>query len=230
MIPEPEHHFFTAALECRFLLHVPEASSADRLLVLTLHGYGSNPEAMLRLTIPTVGPEHIVAAIQAPFQHYLSPTPGPGATGYNWGVRDHHAAATRLHHEMVRTVLDRLSDQFSIGSRRCVLMGFSQAVGLNYRFAGTFPDQVGGVIGLCGGVPRDWDEEKYRPIEAPILHISRETDEFFPVATVEKFPERLRRHAADVEFHLIPGTHRYPSKAVSIVKPWLRRVFGGGAR
>ena len=108
-----------------------------------------------------------------------------------------------------------------------MLVGFSQPVGLNYRFVGTWPAQVGGVIGLCGGVPRDWEEDSYKPVTAALLHISREEDEFFPAATAAKFPDRLRVHAPDVEFHMLPGGHRFPSKARHIAQPWMDRVFGG---
>jgi predicted esterase len=217
--------WFDAALRCRYLLHVP-SDPGNSLVVLTLHGYGSNPEAMLRLTIPLVGAGHVVAAIQAPFQHYLGENRGGAETGYNWGVRNHHEDAIRLHHYMVRRVLEELRHRFAVEARRCLLVGFSQPVGLNYRFIGTYPEVAGGVVGLCGGVPRDWEEDKYRAVTTPLLHIAREEDEFFPVETSSKFPERLRTHAADVEFHMMPGGHRFPSKASAIVQPWLERVFG----
>src|SRR5579864_6261804 len=90
-----ERHTFTAPLDCRYLLHIPEQVDEATVLVLTLHGYSSNPEAMLNLTAGLVGTSHIIASLQAPNQHYL--TQGlPGAEsviGYNWGVRDHWASA-----------------------------------------------------------------------------------------------------------------------------------------
>ena len=225
--PAPTHHF-SVTRECRYLLHVPE-NTANPLLVLALHGYGSNPEAMLRLTVPFVGAQHIVASLEGPNQHYLSPTPGTSDVGYNWGVPKHHASSIRLHHDIVLTALRHLRERFSIPPDRTVLAGFSQPVGLNYRFIGTHPSEAGGVIAICGGVPHDWEEPKYRAVAAPILHIARDQDEFFPVEKVSGFPDRLRRHAADVEFHLIPGAHRFPSKAGGIVRPWLDRVFGRGS-
>jgi len=198
------------------------------LLVIALHGYSSNPEAMLRLTTILLGEQHRIASLQAPNQHYVTdglPTP-QAVAGYNWGIRQHWESSVRLHHDMVRRLLESLRQRFQIGPERCLLVGFSQPVGLNYRFVGTHPDEVGGVIGICGGVPRDWQEDKYEPVNAALLHISRDEDEFYPVANVKKFREQLRLHAEDVEFHLIPGPHRFPSKAGSIVEPWLKRVFG----
>lgn len=227
MLETFESHTFTADLDCRYLLHVPEQVGDRTVLVVTLHGYSSNPETMLNLTAGLVGTGHLIAALQAPNQHYL--TQGlPGAEsiiGYNWGVRDHWASAVRMHHEMVRECLGALRGRFGITPRRCLLVGFSQPVGLNYRLVATCPDEVGGVIGICGGVPRDWEEDKYRPITAAVLHIAREEDEFYPPALSAPFEERLRKRASDVEFHMLAGGHRFPSKARHIVQPWVARVF-----
>jgi len=220
---------FEARLECRYLLHTPEKLDRNSLLIITLHGYSSNPEVMLRLTGGLVGEGHVIAAIEAPNQQYV--TAGlpnrESVAGYNWGIGAHWGSAVRLHHEMVLQTLVQLRQRFQMGKERCLLMGFSQPVGLNYRFAGTHPGEVGGILGICGGVPRDWEEDKYQKVEAAVLHISRDQDEFYPVAVVEKFPERLRKHADDVEFHLLEGPHRFPSKAGGIVRGWMDRVFGG---
>ncbi len=223
----PEQHTFLSPLECRYLLQIPEHPSAQPLVVVALHGYSSNPEAMLRLTSGLVGDRHIIASIQAPNQHYVAdglPT-AQSVAGYNWGIRPHWESSVLLHHQMLRQVLKALRERFEVGSDRCLLVGFSQPVGLNYRFVGTHPDEVAGVIGICGGVPRDWQEDKYQPVPAALLHISRDEDPIYPVAVANTFAERLRYRAKDVEFHLIPGPHRFPSKGRHIVGPWLKRVF-----
>jgi predicted esterase len=217
---------FATRLDCRYLLHVPLDLTSNSLIMIALHGYSSSPETMLELTQRMVGEGHVVASIQGPNQHYVSnglPDAQSGS-GYNWGISRHWASAVRLHHEMLIQVLGTLRERFQAGPERCVLVGFSQPVGLNYRFAATHPEQVGGVIGICGGVPRDWQEPKYRPVTAALLHISREDDEFYPTSVAATFPDRLRQRATDVEFYLIPGAHRFPSKADKIVRPWLERV------
>lgn len=223
-----EQHTFPARLDCRYLLDVPKDVPAKPVLIVTLHGYSSNPEDMLRLTRAAVGAGHVVASIEAPNQHYLTERPKDGhpVSGYNWGISQHWDSTVRLHHDMVLEVLASLRKRFAIPRERCALTGFSQPVGLNYRFAATHPDQIRGVIGICGGVPRDWPDPKYKPVTAALLHISRDQDEFYPVATASGFAERLRQRASDVEFHMLPGSHRFPSKAGAIVRPWLKRVFG----
>jgi predicted esterase len=217
-------------LNVEYLLHVPPAVDERTLLVLALHGYGSNPEVMLRLSVPAVGEDCIVASVRAPNQAYASGNPATEEVAYNWGTRRHPELNIQLHHDIVRAVAAQLHSKFagiSMNAGRTVLMGFSQPVGLNYRFIGTHPEEAGGIIALCGGVPKDWAEDKYQPVAAPILHISRSEDEYFPTDYVKGFPDRLRKHAADVEFHLMPGAHRFPSKAKPIIRAWRERVFGG---
>ena len=230
MLPSaPETHSFGVEIQCRYLLQVPPEVSHGAVLVVALHGYGSNPEDMLRLTAAAVGPEHIIASLQAPNQHYVDQgVPGKHRlAAYNWGVQYHWEESVRVHHEMVSKILVALRHRFKLARTQCLLMGFSQPVGLNYRFAGTYPDQLGGLVGICGGVPRDWDSEKYRPVTAPILHISREEDEFYPQPVAAEFPGRLRKHASDIEFHMLPGKHRFPSKAGPLIRKWMARVYAG---
>ncbi len=218
---------FHANLECRYLLQAPELVTENALLVVALHGYGQNAATMLRLAGILFGGNTVIASLQAPNQHYLSSTSPDSATGYNWGTRENWASCVRLHHEMVLQAVQQLRTRFGAGPERVLLAGFSQPVGLNYRFAGTHPNQVGGVIGICGGVPKDWEGGPYQAFSTPILHIAREEDEFFPAMTAAGFPARLRHHASDVEFQMLPGGHRFPSKAGHVVHPWINRVFGG---
>jgi predicted esterase len=173
-----------------------------------------------------VGESCLIASLRGPNQHYLSGSPATDEIGYNWGTRPHPEVNVPLHHRIVKAVSAHLRERFEIPVARTILMGFSQPVGLNYRFIGTYPTEAAGVIGICGGVPKDWEENKYQPVAAPILHISRSEDEFFPAEVARGFPARLRHHASDVEFHMLPGTHRFPSKAVPLIQGWMNRLFG----
>jgi predicted esterase len=215
---------FEARLECHYLLDAPERIDERTLLVLALHGYGSNPDVMLRLTKTMLGPGHVIASVQAPSQFFPSSAPG-GPVGYCWTSPAHPMSSVRLHHEMLLHVIREAGGRFGIGPGRRLLVGFSQPVGLNYRFAATYPDEVRGVIGICGGLPKNWEDGEYGQVSAALLHIARREDEFFAPAVTEKYPERLRARAGDVEFHLLEGGHRFPSKAGSIVERWIERVF-----
>jgi predicted esterase len=214
---------FSARLDCHYLLQAPDHVDERTPLVVTLHGFGGNPEAMLTLTNRLFETPPMMAALQGPYQFFQSP--GVRDVGYGWITSRRPSESIRLHHDMVRHVLDEAGDQFSIPRKRRLLVGFSQSVALNYRFAATCPDAIRGVIAICGGLPSDWDDGTYQPIRASVLHIAARQDEFYPLRVTEAYPESLRRHAADVEFHLIDGNHWMPASGKAIVTPWLQRIL-----
>jgi predicted esterase len=217
------HYSFTARLDCRYLAHAPQTISEQAALVVALHGFSANPEAMLRLTAAMVGLQHVVAAVQGPNQFYLGLN--SNEVGYGWATHKHPDSSVRLHHEMLKHVFNEAGREYGIPKSRRILVGFSQPVGMNYRFAATHPDQIRGVIGICGGIPRNWEEGPYQTVTASLLHIARREDEFYKPEVTERYPERLGLRAADVEFHMLDGGHRFPSKARPIADAWLQRVL-----
>jgi predicted esterase len=214
---------FPARLDCHYLLQAPGRVDHRTPLVVTLHGFGGNPEDTLRLTDRLFDTPPVIAALEGPFQFFLSPA--AREVGYAWITNRRPGESIRLHRDMVLQVLDEVGGEFHIPRERRLLAGFSQSVALNYRFAASCPDALRGVIAICGGLPGDWDDGSHRPILASLLHIAARHDEYYPVSVSESYPERLRRHASDVEFHLIDGGHRMPSSGSAIVTPWLRRVL-----
>jgi len=222
-IENVRHCTFTARLDCRYLLYPPATVNERTLLVATLHGFSANPDVMLRLTANMMGPQHVMAAIEGPNQFYLAQNSND--VGYGWATHKHSDSSVRLHHDMLLHVFNEAGREYGIPPSRRLLVGFSQPVGMNYRFAATHPDEIRGVIGICGGVPRNWDEGPYRRVTAALLHIARREDEFYKPEVTERYAARLRLRAADVEFHMLEGGHRFPSKAKPIVDAWLERVL-----
>ena len=219
----PRHCTFTARLDCHYLLYAPESISSDAVLAVALHGFGQNPEVMLRLTGKLLDPRHVIAALAGPYQFYLASNRSD--VGYCWVTHQHSASSVRLHHDMLLHVLNEAGREFAIPPERRMLIGFSQPVGMNYRFAATHPDAVRGVIGICGGIPSNWEQGPYQKCSAALLHIARREDEFYKPEVTEKYADRLRLRADDVEFHLLEGGHRFPSKAGPLVEQWIARVF-----
>jgi dienelactone hydrolase len=58
-----------------------------------------------------------------------------------------------------------------------------------------------------------------------VLHIARDQDEYYPAARTEQYARRLRLRCDDVEFQLLPGGHRFPSRAGKVWEGWLDRVL-----
>jgi phospholipase/carboxylesterase len=215
---------FSARLSCRYVLHVPEKIDEGTVLVAALHGFSGNAEDMLRLTLQTTGPHHAIAAIEGPYGFFVSSE--ANRVGYGWITNRRPAESIRLHHEMVLHVLEEAGREWNIPAERRILLGFSQPVSLNYRFAEAHPDAVRGVVGICGGLPGDWDDKRPGRIGAAVLHIARSQDEFYPVERTEQYLSRLRLRCDDVEFHLLDGTHRFPSRSGPVWETWLHRILG----
>ena len=216
---------FSARLDCHYLLQAPGAVNSQTPLVVTLHGFGMNPEIMLQLTARLFDSEPAMVSLQGPYPFFLPPP--KREVGYGWVTSRHSAESIRLHHDMVAHVLEEVGREFDIPPARRLLAGFSQPVGLNYRFAATCPDAVRGVIAICGGLPGDWDTGAYQPVRAAVLHIARREDEYYKPEVTGQYSERLRRRAPDVEFHLIEGGHQMPSTGRRYVGPWLQRILSG---
>jgi len=220
-----EHRTFSVRMDCHYLVHAPREIDSSTLLVAALHGFGQTAETMLRLIEPLLGSKHVIAALQAPSQFYLAQHSND--VGYCWATHKHSESSVRMHHEMLLHVFEETERQSGIPAQRRLLAGFSQPVGMNYRFAATHPEAVRGVMGLCGGVPMNWEEGPYQKVSAALLHIARTEDEFYPPATTERFADRLRLRADDVEFHMLEGGHRFPSKAAPLLEKWMARVWSG---
>jgi phospholipase/carboxylesterase len=221
---------FAARLDCHYLLQAPDHVDERTPLVVTLHGFGGKPESMLKLTERLFDAPPVIAALQGPYQFFPSANAGSLNTrdvGYGWITSRRPSESICLHHEMVRYVLEHAGTQFGIPAERRLLVGFSQSVALNYRFAAAHEDAIQGVIAICGGLPADWGAVAPRTIRASVLHIAARQDEYYPLSATESYPERLGRHAADVEFHLIDGGHWMPPSAGAIVGRWLSRVNPG---
>jgi predicted esterase len=216
------HRSFSARLDAHYLLRVPEIDS-ETPLVVTLHGFGSNPETMLKLTELLFDNPPLIAALQGPNQFFIGQQ--QREVGYGWNTNRHSAESIRLHHDLVLHVLNEAGREFGIAPERRLLLGFSQSVSLNYRFSATHPAALRGVIGICGGLPGDWESGRYQSVQAAVLHIARRADEYYPPAVTEQYETRLRLRASDVEFHLLEGGHRVPSKGRLIVGGWLRRIL-----
>lgn len=226
MADETLHRTFSARLDCHYLLRVPDVVDSRTPLVVTLHGFGSNPETMMTLTARLFDTPAIIVALQGPNQFFLGAK--NREVGYGWITSRRPDEAIRLHREMILHVLNEAGSEFEVPAQRRLLVGFSQAVALNYRFAATCTEAIRGVAGICGGLPGDWSDGEYRPVKASVLHIARREDEYYPPAVTEHYAERLRQRAPDVEFHLTDGDHRVPSGGNLIVGRWLRRILSNG--
>ena len=103
------HRAFSARLDCHYLVRSPGVVDSATLLVATLHGFAQTPEAMLLLTARMFHARHVIASIQGPNQFFLDAKAQD--VGYGWITNRRPQSSIRLHHDMVRHVLNEAGDE-----------------------------------------------------------------------------------------------------------------------
>src|SRR5215204_3409698 len=193
-------------------------------LLVALHGYGSNKDWMLREARQHVPEGFAVAALQGPHQHIKEPREkgGPLRYGFGWLTNFRPEESVALQQRAVLDLIESLVARGVAQSERVFLMGFSQSCALNYRFAFTHRDRLRGVVGICGGMPGDWDTSAvYGETRASVLHLSGTRDEFYTPERVADYAERLRRRSPDVETRAYDAAHEFVPEMRGDVRAWL---------
>ncbi len=205
-------------------VYAPRAEPSP--LLLALHGYGSSKGFMMREARQHAPEGFAVAALQGPHQHMKEPREkgGPLRYGFGWLTNFRPEESVALHH---RAVLDLVASLVARGVARrdrVFLMGFSQSCALNYRFAFTHAGALRGVVGICGGLPGDWETNPaYGETRASVLHLSGTRDEFYTPERVAPYAEQLRRRARDVEARAYDAAHEFAPGMRADVRAWLAR-------
>ncbi|MGH9944218.1 MAG: alpha/beta hydrolase [Pyrinomonadaceae bacterium] len=220
----PVERTLAAEIKLHYDVAAPASGGPSPLLVAP-HGYGSNKNWMMRAARALVPEGFAIAAPQGPHQHMKEPKEpgGPLRYGFGWLTNFQPEDSIRLHHRALLDLLATLIEEGVADPRRIFLFGFSQSCALNYRFAFTHADVLRGVVGVCGGLPGDWEaSELYRPTAASVLHLAGARDEFYPPARTTDFGERLRQRARDVEVKTYDDAGHELTPAMSAdVRRWL---------
>ena len=196
-------------------------------LLIALHGYGANKRQMMR-EAQLMAPENFaIVSLQGFHQHMKEPreTGGPLRFGFGWLTNFHPEESVELHHEALRDLIQTLVDEGVADQMRMFLMGFSQSCALNYRFAFTHPQYLQGVIGICGGIPGDWETSPmYQPAEVDVFHLSGTRDEFYPPEKVKDYERQLQTRSRSVLFKSYDAAHEIVPEMRPDVVQWLTKI------
>ncbi len=209
-------------------LYAPAGGPAP--LLVALHGYGSNKGWMLREARQHAPEGFAVAALQGPHQHMKEPREkgGPPRYGFGWLTNFRPEESVALHHKAVLDLIETLVARGVARRESVFLMGFSQSCALNYRFAFTHRDALRGVIGICGGMPGDWETNPvYGETRAAVLHLTGTRDEFYTPERVAPYAGQLRRRARDVETRAYDCGHEFVPEMRPDVRAWLDKQNRG---
>jgi phospholipase/carboxylesterase len=207
-------------------LYAPDdEGGAPRPLLIALHGYGANKRQMMREARQVAPSGFSIASLQGFHQHLRDPREpgGPLRYGFGWLTNFRPEESVAMHHRALLELVDKLTRSGVADNRNVFLLGFSQSCALNYRFAFTHPDLLRGVIGICGGLPGDWEtSERYRKTAAAILHLCGRSDEFYTPERVKDYGARLNERAAVVEVKSYDAAHEIVPAMREDARAWLQ--------
>ena len=214
----------SAEIKLYYDVHVPKSRPAP--LLIALHGYGASKRQMMR-EAQVIAPEGFaLASLQGPHQHMKEAREagGPLRFGFGWLTNFRPEESVAVHHRAMLEVIESLTNEGIADSRQIFLLGFSQSCALNYRFAFTHPNHLRGVIGICGGIPGDWEtSELYKQTNAAVFHLSGERDEFYPPARTVNYTAQLRERAKEVELRSYDAGHEIVQPMRNDVRSWLEQ-------
>jgi len=214
------------ALEARINLYydLRPAAIAPAPLLIALHGYGANKRYMMREAQLMAPEQFAIASLQGFHQHMKEPREpgGPLRFGFGWLTNFRSEESVALHHRALIDLIEKLSDEGIADPSRVYLLGFSQSCALNYRFAFTHPDRLRGVVGICGGIPGDWEtSQTYRNAEIDVLHLAGTRDEFYTPERVRDYERQLTTRARSVTFKSYDAAHEIVPEMRPDVVQWL---------
>ena len=211
-----------ARIKLYYDLHLPAAGPAP--LLIALHGYGANKRQMMREAQQMAPDGFAIASLQGFHQHIKEPREpgGPLRFGFGWLTNFRPEESVALHHQALLDLTKELTDDRVADPERVYLLGFSQSCALNYRFAFTYPERLKGVIGICGGIPGDWDTSHgYHGSELNVFHLAGTTDEIYPPERVRDYEAKLATRARNVKFKSYDAAHEIVAEMREDVKQWL---------
>jgi len=213
-------------LEARINLYYdlrPGAISPAPLLI-ALHGYGANKRYMMREAELMAPEQFAIASLQGVHQHMREPREagGPMRFGFGWLTNFRTEESVAIHHRALIDLIETLSDEGVADPSRVFLLGFSQSCALNYRFAFTHADRLRGVVGICGGIPGDWETSStYHEADFDVLHLTGTRDEFYTPERVRDYERQLKTRARSVVLKSYDATHEIVPEMRSDVVQWL---------
>lgn len=211
-----------ARINLYYDLHVTTSGPAP--LLIALHGYSANKRQMM-CEAQLMAPEGFaIASLQGFHQHIKEPREpgGPLRFGFGWLTNFRSQESVEIHHQALLDLTSQLIREGVADSTRIFLLGFSQSCALNYRFAFTYPEQLKGVIGICGGIPGDWDVNPlYQASQLNVFHLAGNADEFYPPERVRDYEQQLSKRARSVTFKSYDAAHEIVPEMREDIRRWL---------
>lgn len=217
-----EDRSLSAKIKLYYDLDVPPETPAP--LLIALHGYGAHKRQMMREARQMAPEGFAIASLQGFHQHLKDPKVegGPLRFGFGWLTNYRSEESVEIHHHALLDLIDGLTGEGVADASRVFLIGFSQSCALNYRFAFTHADKLRGVVGICGGIPGDWDtSELYKQTTLSVFHLTGARDEFYTPERVKDYEKQLGTRSPSVTYKSYDAAHEIIPEMRVDVRQWL---------
>jgi len=222
-------YFITSTIRLYYELELPQADNPRKRwpLLIALHGYQGDKDSMMRVAQRIADGKMVVISLQGHNQFFVNDgssnvtEPKDYRVGFGWGTSYKMEESIELHHLAIRELIKLATKKHHADPRRVFLLAFSQACAYNYRFVFTHPREIRGAIGVCGGVPGDWNENSlYRKAGTHILHIAATQDVWYSREKNLEFRRKLGQRAASLDFRFYNSPHKFPRASLPHIRKW----------
>jgi phospholipase/carboxylesterase len=218
-------HSITAEVKLYYDLYVPEKAAKPSPLLISVHGYGASKRYMMREG-RAIAPENFaIATPQGYHQHFREPRDGQTEyrIGFSWLTNYKAEESVAVHHKFINDIIENLIERGIADQEKIFLLGFSQACALNFRFAFTYPNILRGVVGICGGIPSDWETNQvYQSTDADVCYLYADTDEFYPLEKFRENSEKLNSRAPNFQAKCYSAKHEITDEMRRDINEWLK--------
>jgi phospholipase/carboxylesterase len=210
-------------LSLHHLVRQPETEGEHPLLILLLHGVGSNESDLFNLA-QYLPPDALVISARAPL------TLAPGQYGW-YPVQFRGPGDFQIDAEMGRESVDRIKAfiaeacaAYNADPARVTLMGFSQGAIMSHAILNSSPERVARVVAMSGRVIPELFPQP-APSEAlsgkPILITHGTRDGVIPIQYAREAEAHYQALPVTLAYHEYEMAHEINNAALQRVLDWL---------
>jgi phospholipase/carboxylesterase len=210
-----------------YLTKLPKNSIENPILLLMLHGYGSNEEDLFSFA-SELDENLLIISVRAPLALDFG--------GFAWYSINFTADQGKFSdipealeaRKKIAEFIDQLDAKYHFDKEKSMLMGFSQGAILSYAVALTYPDKIKNVMALSGYVLPDIIQtpeslSNYNSLRFFCSHGT--VDPVIPIEWARKSDAFLTQNQIKHEYHEYPVGHGVAPRNVSDMKDWMQKII-----
>ena len=210
-----------------YLTKLPKNSIENPILLLMLHGYGSNEEDLFSFA-SELDENLLIISARAPLALDFG--------GFAWYSIHFTAGQDKFSdipeaiqaRDQISEFIDQLDAKYHFDKDKSMLMGFSQGAILSYAVALSYPNKIKNVIAMSGyALPEIIQDHKntsdYKLLRFFCSHGT--VDPVIPIEWARKSDAFLTQNQIKHEYHEYPVGHGVAPRNVSDMKDWMQKII-----